>query len=104
MKKIKNKMGRLLMVNRNRGSIIVGHGISRKLYEQCVKDGKSALVVCRYTEDGDNTEESVVYLKNVVEVIDSPYDSDAQLNDIQKWKMPYSLTFANGGKLPNCIY
>lgn len=85
-------------------SRIVGHGISRKLYEQCVKDEKSAVVVCRYTEDGDNTGESVVYLKNVVQVIDSLDDSDTQLNDIQKWKMPYSLTFANGGKLPNCIY
>merc|ERR1711879_74270 len=57
---------------------IIGHGISRKLYDQCCVDKKRMVVMCQYTEDGDNTEESVVYLQKVAKLVDSLNDCDVR--------------------------
>eukprot|EP01084_Bolivina_argentea_P253097 425037_1 len=83
---------------------VIGHGITRKLYKECVECEQSVVVVCQYSEDGDNTKESEMYLQNVVRLIDTLGQSQDKLSDIKKWKYPYSLSFANGGKLPNGIY
>merc|ERR1712172_129655 len=66
---------------------IVGHGITKKLYERCVAEKMKAVVLCQYTEDGDNTAESVAYLRNVWQVIDALNDCDAKIGDIKKWKL-----------------
>jgi len=81
----------------------IGHGISRKLYAQCVSEERSAVMVCRYTEDGDNTAESVEYLDSVCKLMDVLNQCPLKLAGT-KWKTPHSLSFANGGRLPNCIY
>merc|ERR1712154_338931 len=83
---------------------VIGHGVTSKLYKQCVKQKKSMIVICEYSEDADNTKESELYLQNVVKLIDAINANDDKLGNIKKWKHPHSLSFANGGKLPNGIY
>merc|ERR1712087_821283 len=80
---------------------VVGHGITKKLYARCVAEKRSTVVLCQFTEDGDNTAESVMYLRNVGQVIDALNDCDTKISDIKKLRLPYSLSFANGGRLPN---
>eukprot|EP01084_Bolivina_argentea_P212638 361403_1 len=86
------------------GYRIIGHGITRKFYDECVKEKKDVIVMCEYSEDGDNTKESEMYLDKVVKLIDEISGSEVKLSGIKKWKHPFSLSFANGGRLPNGIY
>ena len=86
---------------------IIGHGITKKLYDELVRIKKSVIVCCEYSEDGDNTQESMEYLEKIIELIDvmGGDENVEKIGDVvKKWKQPYSLSFANGGKLPNGIY
>eukprot|EP00485_Elphidium_margaritaceum_P010019 CAMPEP_0202691028 /NCGR_PEP_ID=MMETSP1385-20130828/5858_1 /ASSEMBLY_ACC=CAM_ASM_000861 /TAXON_ID=933848 /ORGANISM="Elphidium margaritaceum" /LENGTH=451 /DNA_ID=CAMNT_0049346369 /DNA_START=37 /DNA_END=1392 /DNA_ORIENTATION=- len=90
------------------GFTVIGHGITQKLYDECVQRKQSVIVLCEFTEDGDNTLESEGYLDHVMKLVtglsDGNDDEKKWKDAIKKWKHPYSLSFANGGALPSCIY